>query len=257
MEFVIIDKKERIGTITLNRPEKRNALNEQVVRELQQAFDDCIADSTVKLLVLKAKGKVFCAGADLAYLQQLQENTYNQNLQDSLQLMRLFKTIYTCPKIVIAAVHGHAIAGGCGLATVCDFAFAVDEALFGYSETKIGFVPAIVAAFLLRKVGETIAKGLLLKGDLFSAAEALQIGLIHAVVSKDNLDNEVQRYAEEFCTQNSENSLALTKELIHSLPEMSLEDGLTFGATMNAKARETPDCKKGIASFLEKKELKW
>jgi len=154
MRLVKYTVEDRVGYISLNRPEKRNALSYEMVTELKQAFNNAEEDESCKVIILQAEGKVFCAGADLAYLQQLQNNTYEENLEDSTHLMELFKQIYTSSKIVIAKVHGHAIAGGCGLATVCDFSFTVPEAKFGYTEVKIGFIPAIVKVFLLRKIGE-------------------------------------------------------------------------------------------------------
>jgi methylglutaconyl-CoA hydratase len=188
MQFVKFEVKNRIGYITLNRPDKRNALNFQVVSELKQAFWNADNDDHCKVIVLKAEGAAFCAGADLDYLQQLQNNTYNENLADSTHLKELFEQIYTLSKVVIAQIQGHAIAGGSGLATVCDFSFAVPEAMFGYTEVKIGFIPAIVKVFLLRKIGEGKAKELLLSGSLITAEEAKQMGLINRVIEADKLE---------------------------------------------------------------------
>src|SRR6478609_2823790 len=188
MAFIQYETKNRIAYITLNRPEKRNALNYDVVTELKNAFDRAESDDECKVVILRANGNVFCAGADLEYLQQLQANTYQENLEDSTHLMQLFYQIYTLKKVVIAQIHGHAIAGGCGLVTVCDFAFAVPEAKLGYTEVKIGFIPAIVKVFLLRKIGEAKAKELLLTGDLISAQEARDFGLINYIVSPEELE---------------------------------------------------------------------
>ena len=171
--LVLYHVKDRVATITLNRPEKRNALNPILVDSLITAFNKAATDKSVKVVILKANGDVFSAGADLAYLQQLQINSFEENLADSNHLKNLFTTIYRLPKIVIAQVEGHAIAGGCGLATVCDIIFAVPEANFGYTEVKLGFVPAIVACFLIRKTNETLAKRILFTGELFTAVEAL------------------------------------------------------------------------------------
>ncbi len=150
MEYVNYHYKDRIAYITLNRPNKRNALNFEVVTQLKNHFNKAEEDNNVKVVVLKAEGDVFCAGADLEYLQQLQKNTYEENLKDSTNLMELYRTIYSLKKVVIAQVNGHAIAGGAGLVSVCDFAFSVPDANFGYTEVKIGFIPAIVMVFLLR-----------------------------------------------------------------------------------------------------------
>ncbi|MFN3315295.1 MAG: enoyl-CoA hydratase/isomerase family protein, partial [Raineya sp.] len=185
MEFVSYHCHKRIAYITLNRPDKRNALNFQVVEQLKQAFWKAKEDETAKVVVLRAEGKVFCAGADLEYLQTLQKNTFEENLADSSHLKELFELIYTHPKIVIAQIHGHAIAGGAGLATVCDFSYSVPDAQFGYTEVKIGFIPAIVMVFLLRKIGEGRAKELLLSGDLISAQKAQEFGLINYIVDAE------------------------------------------------------------------------
>jgi len=257
MEFVLYHCHNRIAYITLNRPDKRNALNFQVVAELKEAFKQAQSDENAKVIVLKAEGKVFCAGADLEYLQTLQKNTFEENLADSSHLKELFELIYTHPKIVIAQIHGHAIAGGAGLAAVCDFSFSVPEAQFGYTEVKIGFIPAIVMVFLLRKIGEGRAKELLLSGDLISAQKAKEYGLINYIVEAENLASEVEKFALHLCRNNSAQSLATTKQMIARVQEMPLSEALNFAAKQNATARESTDCKKGIASFLEKNPLKW
>ncbi|WP_224996001.1 enoyl-CoA hydratase/isomerase family protein [Cesiribacter sp. SM1] len=247
----------RIAYITLNRPEKRNALNAETVSELKQAFKEATADSAVKVIVLGGEGKAFCAGADLAYLQQLQNNTFEENLADSQHLMQLFHQIYTLNKPVIAAINGHALAGGCGLATVCDFSFSVPEAKFGYTEVKIGFIPAIVKVFLLRKIGEGRAKELLLGGQLITADKAAQWGLINEVVDTGMLQQRVETFATMLCTQNSGQSMALTKQMIARVQELPLEEALQYAAEQNAAARATEDCRRGISSFLNKEELEW
>lgn len=257
MTYIQYETKDRIAYITLNRPEKRNALNYEVVTELKSAFEQAEADETVKVVVLRANGAVFCAGADLEYLQQLQANTFQENLEDSTHLMQLFYQIYTLKKVVIGQVHGHAIAGGCGLATICDFSFTVPEAKFGYTEVKIGFIPAIVKVFLLRKIGEARAKELLLTGDLVRADEAQKIGLINYVVSGEDLAETVYNFAQKLCHENSQHSMEMTKEMIANVQEMSLKEGLSYAAEMNANARNSEDCKKGIASFLTKEKLSW
>ena len=257
MTLVKYHAENRIGYITLNRPEKRNALSFEMVTELKNAFTQAEQDESCKVIVLRAEGKVFCAGADLAYLQQLQNNTYDENLADSTHLMELFKQIYNSPKVVIAQVHGHAIAGGCGLATVCDFSFTIPEAKFGYTEVKIGFIPAIVKVFLLRKIGEGKSKELLLSGELIDAQKALYFGLVNRIFEADKLEGEVNNFAKMLCDTNSAQSMAFTKRMIADVQSMSLNQGLEFAAKMNATARASEDCKKGIASFLNKEKLTW
>lgn len=257
MDFVKYEVSNRVATITLNRPEKRNALSGEVVTELKSAFSRASEDELVKVVVLAAEGDAFCAGADLAYLQQLQNNTYEENLEDSSHLMELFKMIYQHKHVVIAKVQGHAIAGGCGLATVCDFSFTVPEAKFGYTEVRIGFIPAIVKVFLLRKIGEGKSKELLLSGDLIDAGEAKSMGLINWVVDQEELDDKVEAFAQKLVTKNSGQSMSLTKAMIAEVQSMNVEGGLAYAAEQNARARGTEDCQKGIASFLNKEKLEW
>jgi methylglutaconyl-CoA hydratase len=257
MTQVIYDVKDRIGYITLNRPEKRNALNFELVSELKVAFAQAEDDEAVKIIVLKAHGDSFCAGADLAYLQNLQQFSYEQNLQDSKHLKDLFYQIYTLKKIVIAQIQGHALAGGCGLAMVCDFSFAAPEAKLGYTEVRIGFVPAIVMIFLIRKIGEQKAKQLLLTGELITADTAMDWNMINQVFSKDQLHRAVYDFAQKLISNNSSQSMALTKQMIGSVQSMALEDALEHASQMNAQARATDDCKKGIHAFLNKQELNW
>ena len=247
----------RIATITLNRPEKRNALNDKVVMALREAFSRAELDSGVKVIVLKAKGKVFCAGADLEYLKQLQRNSFKDNLEDSLHLKSLLLQIYRHPKLVIAQVHGHAIAGGCGLASVCDFIFTVPEAGFGYTEVKIGFLPAIVMKFLLLRIGEGRAKELLLGGEWIDADRALEIGLVNKVVAPKVLEQEVRNFALNICSGNSAQSIKSTKEMIANMNGMNLEDALDYAVKKNAEARGTEDFQRGITAFLEKSSLVW
>ncbi|ARS35908.1 enoyl-CoA hydratase/isomerase family protein [Pontibacter actiniarum] len=257
LEFVHYEVKERVGYITLARSEKRNALNYEVVTELKRAFAFAEEDEASKVIVLRAEGKVFCAGADLEYIQRLQENDYHENLLDSTHLMELFRMIYTLKKVVIAQIHGHAIAGGCGLAAICDFGFTVPEAKFGYTEVKIGFIPAIVKVFLLRKIGEARAKQLLLTGDLISAGEAERYGLVNYVVPAEELEERVFAFAQKLCSENSRQSMEVTKEMIARVQGMGLEEGLQYASEMNAVARGSEDCQRGIAAFLNKEQIKW
>ena len=257
MEFVEYEQQERIGYITLTRPEKRNALSYDVVTDLKEAFSLAEADEEAKTLILRAQGKAFCAGADLGYVQKLQSNTYADNLKDSSHLRDLFYQIYTSKKIVVAQIQGHALAGGSGLAALCDFSFAVPKALFGYTEVRIGFVPALVMVFLIRKIGEGKAKELLLSGDLISAQQAKDVGMINWIVEDDELESTVKTFCDKLNIQNSGESLAATKKMIGDVQSMTLEKALEHAAEINAKTRETEDCKSGIAAFLSKQEKTW
>lgn len=257
MGFVKIEHTDSIGIIILDRPEKRNALNAEFVKELHAAFDQLEQEEQVKAIILRASGEVFSAGADLKYLQELQENSYEDNLKDSKLLANLFLKIYRLNKVVIAEVQGHAIAGGCGLISVCDFVFTVDEVKFGYTEVKIGFIPAIVMVFLLRKLGETHVKELLLSGYLVTAQKALEFGLVNKILEKNDLSAFTESYASDLVRNNSANSLAVTKALIGKVQSMDLDAALNVATEMNAKVRNSDDCKRGIEAFLNGEQILW
>ena len=257
MTHVEYSVNNRIGYITINRPEKRNALSYDLVSDLKEAFVRAEQDEKVKVVVLKANGEVFCAGADLEFLKQLQDFSFEQNLADSTHLKELFLKIYELKKVVIAQVQGHALAGGCGLATVCDFVFAAPEAKFGYTEVRIGFIPAIVMVFLLRKVGEGKAKNLLLSGSAITAEAARQIGLINDIYPASDLAKNVDDFAGELVRSNSGYSMGVTKQMIAKIQTLGVEDALGFAAEMNAKARASEDCRKGVSAFLNKEKIKW
>jgi methylglutaconyl-CoA hydratase len=257
MSLVDYSVADRIGFITLNRPEKRNALSHELVSELKQAFEKAEADPKVKVVLLKANGEAFCAGADLAYLDKLQGFSRQQNLDDSNHLRSLFLKIYTLKKVVVAQVEGHALAGGCGLVTVCDFVFAIPEAKLGYTEVKIGFVPAMVMVFLIRRIGEQKAKHLLLSGELISGDRAVAFGLVNKVIPKESIEGAVLEFAQKLVKNNSSQSMELTKKMIEEVQSMKLEEALDYAAEQNAYARTTDDFKKGIKAFLSKEELNW
>lgn len=257
MKYIQYEVSDRIGYITLNRPDKRNALSYELVAELKAAFDKAENEEQVKVIVLRANGEAFCAGADLGYLQKLQQFSYEENVADSNHLKELFQKIYTLNKVVIAQIQGHALAGGCGLATVCDFSFAVPEAKFGYTEVKIGFIPAIVMVFLLRRIGEAKSKQLLLSGELMLAEEAQQMGLLNFITAPEKLESDVRHFASRLITSNSAQSMSITKQMIATVQSMSLDQALEYASDMNAKARASDDCQRGIAAFLNKEKIIW
>ncbi|HHP7240287.1 MAG TPA: enoyl-CoA hydratase/isomerase family protein [Cyclobacteriaceae bacterium] len=257
MGIIKTDVKDRKYYITLNRPEKRNALNPNLVKSLSSAFKAARDDENVKVIILKAEGKAFCAGADLNYIQSLQDYTLEENLEDSNNLRDLFYLVYSSLKPVIAQVQGHAIAGGCGLASICDFIFAVPEAKFGYTEVRIGFIPALVTVFLSRKIGEGHAKELLLTGELKTSTEVLRLGLINKVIDSEKLEESVEDFADVLIKSNSLAAMQLTKKLILEVKDMDINKGLDYAAQINAQARSTFDCKEGIAAFLEKRAPIW
>ena len=244
----------RVATITLNRPEKRNAINYELIEDLLAALEE-VRSSKALVLVLTGAGKAFCSGMDLENLKALIGRSPEQSLEDSKIMARLFRTLYDFPKPTIAAVNGAAIAGGTGLATLCDFTLAVPDAKFGYTEVRIGFVPAIVSAFLLRQVGEKIARDLLLTGRLFHAEEARRLGLVTEIVAVENLMPRARELAAQLM-ENSPASLLFTKRLLSEAAREELDHQIDASVRENAAIRSTADFREGITSFLEKRKPK-
>ncbi|MFQ5569420.1 MAG: enoyl-CoA hydratase/isomerase family protein [Rhodothermales bacterium] len=256
-ELVQYSARKGVATVMLNRPEKRNALNGEMVTALKQAFARAAEEESVRVIVLEGAGKVFSAGADLAALETLQSATPMENTADSEHLASLFEQMYVHPKPIIARVHGHAIAGGCGLAAVCDFSIVASHAKLGFTEVRIGFVPAIVMVFMLRKLGEASARDLLLRGRLISAERAAEIGLVTQTVPAEALDETVDKLAWEIATQTSGSAVALTKNMLAQVPGMGLSEALAYATQLNAFARGTADCRAGISAFLKKVDPPW
>jgi methylglutaconyl-CoA hydratase len=260
MEFyrITYTLSKRIGVISLHWPEKQNALDDQMVAELTQAFVQTQRDANVKAVILRAEGDVFCSGIEQSYLQRISSYDFNQNLQDSTDLMKLYQQIYTLRKPVIALVQGEAIAGGCGLASICDFIIAAREtAKFGFTETKIGFIPAIVLIFLVRRIGEGRARELVLRGNILDAEESMKLGLISKVVPSVELEDSGYQLANELIVNNSGTSMGLMKELLARVYGMETSDALDYASHLNALTRMTDDCKRGIEAFLNSKPIKW
>jgi methylglutaconyl-CoA hydratase len=246
---------QNIATITLNRPDKRNAISYELIDDLIAALEQA-ASSAAQIVILTGAGKAFCSGMDLDNLKQLTGRTHEQNLQDSETMASLFRTLYDCPKPTIAAVNGAAIAGGTGLATLCDFTLAVPEAKFGYTEVRIGFVPGIVSSYLIANVGEKRARDLLLTGRLFDAEEAYRFGLVTEIVQPDQLMPRALHLAAQLM-ENSPASLRATKALLSSYTKEQLDRQLKSAIRENAAIRQTADFKEGITSFLEKRKPTW
>jgi methylglutaconyl-CoA hydratase len=244
-----------IAKITLNRPEKRNALSFQLVQELTDALDEA-EKSTAQIVILTGAGKAFCAGMDLEELKALTGKSHAENVDDSRKMAQIFRRLYEFPKPTIAAVNGAAIAGGMGLATMCDFTLAVPEAKFGYTEVRIGFVPAIVSSILVWQVGHKIARDLLLTGRLFDAAEAHELGLVNEVVGVDQLMSRARELAMQLM-ENSPTSLRLTKKLVNGFISAQLDAQIEQAVEENAGVRQTADFQEGVASFLEKRKPRW
>jgi methylglutaconyl-CoA hydratase len=244
-----------VATITLNRPAKRNAISFELIDDLIHALDGA-AKSDALVVILTGSGTAFCSGMDLENLKSLLDRSPEQNLQDSRTMVQLFRALYEFPKVTIAAVNGAAIAGGTGLALLCDFTLAVPEAKFGYTEVRIGFVPAIVSTFLLRQVGEKQARDLLLTGRIFGADEAARMGLMNEIVAPDKLMARARELAAQLM-ENSPASLRATKQLLTNHARAELDAQIDAAVRENAAIRTTADFREGIVSFLEKRKPAW
>ena len=244
-----------VATITLTRPEKRNAISTLMIEELLGALAE-VQTSPARVAILTGEGKAFCSGMDLDELRAIASRTAAEHLEDSRRMARLFRTIYSFPKPLIAAVNGHALAGGCGLATLADFTIAVPEAKFGYTEVRIGFIPALVSVFLRRQIGEKRTRDLALTGRLIEAAEARDIGLVNAVVSSDELMPAARELAANLLGA-SPTSLSRTKRLLVQFSEADLDRELSLAIQENSDIRSTADFREGLDAFLEKRSPKW
>jgi methylglutaconyl-CoA hydratase len=254
-QTLIVTHDAKVATVTLNRPEKRNAVSFQLVADLINALDE-IEKSDSQVVIITGAGKAFCAGLDLEELKSLIGKSHEQNLKDSGTMANLFRTIYDFPKPTIAAVNGAAIAGGTGIATMCDFTLAVPEAKFGYTEVKIGFVPAIVSSYLVFQVGHKIARDLLLTARLFDAAEAHRYGLVNEIVPAETLMTRARELA-NVLLENSPSSVQATKRLINGFIKQQLDVQVAAAVEDNARIRTTADFKEGVSSFLEKRKPVW
>ena len=237
--------------VTLNRPEKRNALGDKLIAELIAALRQADADPMVKVVVISGAGKDFCAGADLSQLEKLAGATVLDNFQDAAKAAELFGLPRKMSKPVIAAVRGKAFAGGAGLASACDLIIAARSAQFAYPEVKIGFVAAMVMAFLRRSLGEKRTMEMLVTGKAIDAIEAERIGFVTRLADDEDFDNAVAKYAEEIGGLSA-SAVMLTKHLLYQTDGMTFDQSLVAGIEMNAIARMTPDCQSGIRKFLAK-----
>jgi methylglutaconyl-CoA hydratase len=255
LETLNLEFTGELATITLNREDKRNAISAQMIAELQAALD-AVEKSHSRVAILTGAGKAFCAGMDLDMLANIAKQSPAENQEDSRRMARMFRRIWSFSKPLIAAVNGAALAGGCGIATLCDFTLAAPEAKFGYTEVRIGFLPAIVSVFLTRQIGEKRARDLLLTGRVIEAAEAKEIGLITEVVPADQLMNRTHELAAVLIAA-SPSSLTRAKRLLTSAAAASVDADLERAVLENARIRCTPDFKEGVASFLEKRKPVW
>lgn len=256
MQTILTSEQHGIRTLTLNRPEQRNALTPAMQTHLIRAFAEAEASPTTRVLVITGAGEGFCAGLDLAALQAMQHKSAMELADEAHRIVQIFRSLYELSIPTIAAVNGHAIAGGTGLATLCDFTLAVPTAKFGYTEARIGFVPAIVSAYLTLQVGEKRARDLLLTARLFSAEEALTYGLVTEIVAAETLHARTQALAHSLIA-NSPASLRATKHLLADQNRAWLDAALHFSLEANTKSPETADFREGIAAFLEKRRPVW
>jgi methylglutaconyl-CoA hydratase len=254
-ETLELETNGQLSTITLSRPDKRNAISTQMIAELQAALDE-IEKTHTRVVILTGTGKAFCAGIDLDLLQAIGRQTAAENQEDSRRIAKMFRKIWSYSRPMIAAVNGPALAGGCGIATLCDFTLAVPEAKFGYTEVKIGFLPAIVSVFLTRQVGEKRARDLLLTGRLVEAAEAKELGLVNEIVPAEHLMARAHELADTILAA-SPSSITRAKHLLVSAAAAGVDHDLERAVLESARVRCTPDFKEGLAAFLEKRKPVW
>jgi len=252
---ILVADDAAVRTIMLNRPQHRNAMTPEMQVELIAAMEDAVA-SGCRVLVFAGSGEAFCSGLDLSALQSMKDKTVAEHHTDARRIAQLFRTLYELPIPTIAAVHGPAIAGGTGLATICDFTLATPAAKFGFTEARIGFVPAVVSAFLALQIGDKRSRDLLLTGRIFDAAEAYRLGLVNEVVAPENLAQRIHVQAETLIA-NSPQSLAATKRLLAAQNKAWLDAAVEAALEANAQARETADFREGVAAFLEKRKPVW
>lgn len=255
-QHILVEDKAATRVITINRPDVRNALSSTLIDELSSALQQAAEARTVRTIVLTGVGKAFCAGLDLAELKTISQRSTEENRHDSAKIARLLEHIYHNPKPVIAAVNGHAVAGGAGIASACDFVLMAENAKFGYSESRIGFVAAIVAVYLIRQVGERQARDLLLSARLISAQEAHSMGLVNAVYPAEEVLGQALELAQQL-QQNAPSSLRLSKTLLANLYGMGFSESIHYASEMNALARSTDELKEGVSAFLEKRAPDW
>ena len=248
---ILYELQDGIARVTLNRPEKRNALNGAIIGELKEAISETGRDPQCRVVLLSGAGKDFCSGADLEGIDKTAHADILDNMAGARQTAELFLMMRNHPRPIVAAVQGRALAGGCGLATACDIILAAQSAQFGYPEVNIGFVPAMVMAILRRSISEKAALELVVTGETVSAARAQELGLIHRIYPDDQFAAEVTAYAKLLASKSS-SAVMLSKRLLYNMDSMSFESALESGVEINAIARMTEDCRKGVERFIRK-----
>jgi len=255
---LLYSAENRIATITLNHPERRNALDDVMIKELSDVLTSVNRNTQSRVVVITGAVSAFCAGMDLDYLQKYSQLGHEENLEDAHNLMKMLQLIYNLRKPVIAMVNGPALGGGCGIAAACDFVFAGKEkAKLGVPEARLGFIPAIILVYLIKRMGEGAAREFTLRGDILDAATAKTRGLVTEVIEDDQLKPKVYEFAKTLARTTSPASITLTKDLFNRFNEMNVKDAMEYAANLNALVRKTEDFKKGIDSFLKKEKLEW
>ena len=252
---LLLEFQGEIARVTLNRPDKRNAISPQMIAELQAVLDT-IEKSHARVMILAGAGKAFSAGMDLDMLAAITKQSPAENQDDARRIAKLLRRLWSFPRPTISIVHGAAYAGGCGIATLCDFTLAAPEAKFGYTEVKIGFLPAIVSVFLTRQIGDKRSRDLLLTGRIIDAAEAKEFGMVTAVIPADQLEERAVALASNLI-EASPSSLSRSKALLTTAAAAAIDHDLERAILENARIRCTPDFKEGVASFLEKRKPVW
>jgi methylglutaconyl-CoA hydratase len=252
---VKLEINKAVAVLTLNRPEKRNAITHAMIAETLKVLDE-VEKSPVSVLILTGAANAFCAGMDLQALKDFRSQSDAEIVADARLIATLFRRLYAFPKPTIAAVNGPAIAGGCGLATVCDFTLAVPEAKFGYTEVRVGFIPAIVSSYVIRQLGEKRARDLLLSGRIFGAAEAQAMGIVSEVLEPEDLLPRARELARSLA-EMSPVALAHTKRLLLKFSEAELDRETEMAVEASTRVRKTADFQEGLAAFLEKRKPRW
>jgi methylglutaconyl-CoA hydratase len=245
-----------IARVILARPEIRNAFNDEMLADLLEIFGEIRRDAAIRAVILTGEGKAFCAGADLNWMKRVVDYTRDENFADSLRLAQMLREVYSCPKPVIGRINGTAIGGGTGLVAVCDIAIAADSAVFAFSETKLGLTPAAISPYLLKRMGERNLREFFLTGERFSAARAVELGLLNAVVPAEQLDQAVDSRVRQILSGGPE-ALATSKELIREIGERSLEENGPYTAEVITALRMSDEGQEGMHAFLEKRKPRW
>ncbi len=253
---ILFEKGERKARLILNKPQVHNAFNSTMISEMLDVFKRIKKDSSVRVIVLTGEGKSFCAGADLNWMKEIINYSYDQNLKESLEIAELLYTIYSLPKPTIARVNGAAIGGGVGFLSACDIVVASDKAQFGLSEVKIGLIPAAISPYVVRRIGESKAREYFLTGERISAERAEKIGLVNHAVPSEKLDHEIDKTVNRLLSSGP-HAIAKCKQLLFKVPQISLKEAQEFTARMIADLRISDEGQEGMTAFLEKRKPDW